>query len=100
MKETATREKVCGKNMYKIIDKNSHYHKQIQMMVEIDEGKMKEIIECIQLCQLIKEQEEEEPGIDHEEDDQYLGFPRILDHQSPLRTGEPDFNGLKFNLLV
>ena len=61
---------------------------------------MDKIIGYNHLCQIIKEQEEEEPGGDHDEDEQYWGFSQILDHQGPLKTSDPDYNGSKFNLLV
>ena len=71
MKETTDGEKVCPKIIHKIMNKNAHDQQQIQMLDEMDEGKIDDIIGYNRLCQWIEGHKEKEPGGDFEEVDQY-----------------------------
>ena len=85
-----------AKVIRKIIDHDSHNHKNIKFLVELGDGEFDEIIHYNTLCNLIEDIEDQESSPEEPK----WTFSSILGHQGPIKPKHPDYKGSSYNLLV
>ena len=82
--------------MKKIPDQDAENHEHVKMSVMHDNGKIEELMTCNELCDVVKEQHEQEAsgkmGM--------FAFCKVLEHQGPTTPGDMRHKGSKHNVKV
>jgi hypothetical protein len=82
----------------KIVDNNAANHQKIKFLVEMSNGKLKEIIAYNKLSDVIERQHEAE--LHSPDDSASWAFKEITEHQGPLTPSDKRYKGSSLNVLV
>jgi hypothetical protein len=82
----------------KIVDNNAANHQKIKFLVEMSNGKLKEIIAYNKLSDVIERQHEAE--LHSPDDSASWAFKEITEHQGPLTPSDRRYKGSSYNVLV
>ncbi|MEL7079570.1 MAG: reverse transcriptase domain-containing protein, partial [Cyanobacteria bacterium J06582_2] len=89
-------QKVRATVVRKILDKEAEDHQNIKFLLEIGEGGFDEIIGYGELSQIFSDLHDAEAAAE----DRAWVYKAILDHQGPLRPGDPRYKGSSWNVLI
>ena len=94
--DTGDGEHVCAKIVKKIHDRDAENHERIKMLILYDDDRVEELISYNELCDLVAEQHDREAS----GEDEVFMFCRIVDHKGPLKAGDSEYNGSRYNVKI
>ena len=96
--ETGERQRAkVVRKVVEIIDQdNGHRIENITAILDIDNGKLEELISYNQLLEHLETAQHNDLGMDQE----LVKFRAIIGHQGPLTAIDPDWKGSKYNVQV
>ena len=88
--------KVTRKVVEIIDQENDHRVENINLILDISNGKVEELISYNQLLEHLENAQDNDMGMDQE----FFKFRSIIGHQGPLAVSDSDWNGSKYNVQV
>ena len=86
------------RKVVEIIDQeNGHRVENINFILDIGIGKVEELISYNQLLEHLENAQDNDMGMDQ---DLFLKFRSIIEHQGPLTASDPDWKGSRYNVQV
>ena len=90
------RGKVTKKYVEEVEAADSNRIPNINFILEIDEGKVEELITYSQLLDHLEQAEEQDNFMDQE----LYKFRAIIGHRGPLKATDPNWKGSKYNVQI
>ena len=80
-----------------LADRDADNHQNIKFILNLGDGELDELVTYNELSDLVERQSRRDAS---EEDTLYYAFREIQDHQGPLKPGDENYKGSKYNVLV
>ena len=89
-------ELVCTKVVHKIMNHDAENHNPIKFLLALGDGQLEENISYNELSDLVSESLVTKES----EQQDFMSYSGILDHQGPLKNHDPNCKGSSYNVLV
>ena len=96
LRETEDGDKIRAKIVRKIMDRDAQNHQNIKFLISVGDDAYEEIIAYNELSDIVQQQHEAEASGELD----VWTFNDVIDHQGPLSTSHPNYNGSSYNVKV